>query len=100
MDEENTNPEEETTEPDPVEPDWVLGEGTVHITNYKGGVLGHLKISAVHIDPKEGLVIEAENVEIFGDTAVSVVKIDSIDLTYEILQKILSLTEGAEIWVD
>lgn len=101
MDEENTNPEE-ITEPDLVvppeeEPDWVLGEGLVPIANYKGAVLGHLKISAVHIDPKQGLVVEAEDVEVFGDTGLSVVKIDNIDLTYELLQKIISLTDGPEI---
>ena len=94
--------EEETTEPDPVvppeeEPDWVISEGTTPITNQTGGTLGQLKISSVSIDPKQGLVVEAVDVEVFGDTGNSVVKIDCIDLTYETLQKILSLTEGPEI---
>lgn len=101
MDEENMEPEE-NTEPDLVEPpeeesDVVLSEGMTPIKNYKGDTLGQLKISSISIDPKQGIVVEAEDVEVFGDTGTSVVKIDRIDLTYEAFQKILSLTEGPEI---
>lgn len=105
MDEENMNPEEENTEPDPVvppeeDPDGVVSGGMVPITDHKGVVLGHLKISSVSIDHKQGLVVKAEDVEVFGSLSLSVIKVDSLDLTYEVLQKLVSLTEGAEIWVE
>lgn len=95
MDEENMNPEEK--ESGPVDSGWTIGEGMIPITDYKGGILGQLKISSVSIDHKEGIVVEAVDVKVFGNMGVSVVEIDCIDLTYETLQKILSLTEGPEI---
>lgn len=86
-------PPEESEE----EPTWEVGEGMIPINNKNGGALGQLKVVSVYIDDREGVVIEAEDVEIFGDLMISTVKINTIDLTYETLRKIMSLTEGPEI---
>lgn len=104
MDEENTNPEEEITEPEADSNDGGIQDvedGSIIILDQDQCPIGYLVPKALILDQRKGLVLISEDIKVFGEVnhdseSKTTIYSTRMNLDFENLNQLFRLTNTVE----